>query len=52
MFLPNHKQRFDRSLGFGLGSEERFSTDHFILVGGNRKAGFAPCISSSTKSSV
>lgn len=50
MFLPNHKQCFDRSLGFDL--QEGFSTDDFILVAGNRKASFAPCISSSTKPSV
>lgn len=50
MFLPNHKQCFDRSLGFD--QQEGFSTDDFILVAGNRKASFAPCISSSTKPSV
>ena len=36
MVLPNHKQCFDRSLGFDL--QERFSTDDFILVAGNNTA--------------
>ena len=35
MFLLNHKQCFDRSLGFDL--QEGFSTDDFILVATERQ---------------